>query len=114
MTIYKDDLQKVYQLIEKPENWTQKAYMRDANGHDIGGDSHSLLGSDHPEACSFCILGAGLKFGLKTEDMYDALVPVMWQKYKALCSPNEFNDDRTHAEVLELLRNAIERAPVRP
>ncbi len=33
--IYKDDLERVYALIEKPENWTQGYFARDARGAPI-------------------------------------------------------------------------------
>lgn len=41
---------KAYQLIEKPENWTQKVDARDISGLRVN--------PNRSEAISFCILGA--------------------------------------------------------
>lgn len=96
--IYKDDLQRVYALIERPEAWTQEVSARDANGAEIEVDSDA--------ACSFCIDGAFIKCGLDN-----------FASEAALGLPQhhtpEFNDSHTHSEVLALLRAAIDRAPVR-
>jgi hypothetical protein len=107
MTIYKDQLEAVYRLIEKPENWTQGAYARSANGAlDRHGDDEWV--AEDAAACQWCLLGAGIKCGIDVGDMYDKLFPLARE------APHEFNDNHTHAEVLALLKSAIDRAPERP
>jgi hypothetical protein len=109
MTIYKDQLEAVYKLIEKPENWTQGAYARRADGTAILGDSYVCV--THTEAHSRCIFGAGMACDIGTYSMSAALHGLSGQPNLA-----SWNDapERTHAEVLALLKSAIERAPVRP
>lgn len=113
--IYKDQLEAVYRLIEKPENWTQEYYARDAAGEPIctddgeANDEPSVAKSD--AAACWCIWGAAYKCGI-TEQLDGEFVRALG--FKSVCDPNEFNDSHTHGEVLELLKSAIERAPVRP
>lgn len=115
MTIYRDDLERVYALIEAPERWCQNTDARDAEGDAVGDTS--------ARAVSWCLLGAFHKIG----------IPDNWRAHTELLMPDldidadleranrdgtaagvsYFNDTHTHAEVLALLRQAIERAPVR-
>lgn len=90
--IYRDDLERVYKLLERPEAWCKGVYTQregDSLRHCLSGAyMHSCEGRDlFAFAASLGLAGAAC----------------VW------------NDapERTHAEVLELLRRAIERAPVR-
>jgi hypothetical protein len=112
MTIYRDDLERVYALIEKPEAWTQGAYARDAAGELIPREESGDAFADdefaplRDAAACFCLYGAGIRCGLQIYEFGNALgIDVVG-----------FNDapNRTHSEVLALLRSAIDRAPVRP
>ena len=97
MSIYRDQLEAVYRLIEDEKRWTQDASARDEQGN--------FVDSRHPNAVSWCLRGACWKaiadFDGCLTDQLD--VP----------SVINFNDSHTHAEVLALLTSAIERAPVR-
>lgn len=97
--IYKDQLEAVYRLIGKEDRWTTEDSAKDANGNAVNPLSD--------EACRWCLDGAFERCGLSSFD-----------SEKALGLPQHetpvFNDSHTHAEVLELLTTAIERAPVRP
>lgn len=106
MTIYRDDIQKVYDLLEKPERWTRGCEARDANGNATWAQS--------PAAVSWCLMGAKIKlFGWGYDCGFAASQLI---EEVGVSGVTEFNDapGRKHAEVLELLRSAIERAPVRP
>jgi hypothetical protein len=115
--IYRDQLEAVYRLIEKPENWTQKAYARDEKGEgiddeydiDCGESLSEIEQAAHPAARCWCLFGAAYKCGV-THDI--ELGAALGFKIPYLLS--EFNDTHTHAEVLALLKSAIDRAPVRP
>ena len=104
MTIYKDQLEAVYRLIEKPENWLQGDFAKNQFGE--------IVASDSNEACQWCLLGA-FEHVLKADEIGDA--------YSFFPDENGFtgsfmvfNDTHTHAEVLALLKSAIDRAPERP
>lgn len=101
MTIYRDQLEAVYKLIEKPEAWTQNVYARNAVG-----DSVEIVSN---MAVCWCLRGAVLKI---TSGMFDCSLCELFDIGSVL----DFNDapDRKHAEVLELLKSAIDRAKVRP
>jgi hypothetical protein len=109
VTIYKDDLMRVRQLIEKPENWTQKAYARDANGRplDPEGEGDDIKYAKDEKATCWCLNGAGFKCGIDENALRDAL------GFDGDFS-HDWNDTHTHAEVLSLLDSAIERAQERP
>ncbi len=115
MTIYRDQLEAVYKLIEKPENWTQGHYALDAAGQPILNDDGDEIESENvalnDNAACWCIWGAAYKCGITRRDD-DDFVAVLG--FTDVCQPNDFNDSHTHAEVLALLQSAIERAPVRP
>lgn len=99
MTIYRDQLEAVYRLIEKPENWTQNTYARDAFNEPIA--------ISHEDAVCWCLRGAVLKVTPEPDVSLCELFGVN--------SVLDFNDHprRTHSEVLALLQQAIDRAPVR-
>lgn len=98
MTIYRDDLERVYALIEDPERWAKGFYAYNAQGAEC--DEHSA------SAVKWCLDGAFNKCGL--DSVYSE------QVLHLQCGQTPtFNDTHTHAEVLALLRAAIERAPVR-
>lgn len=106
--IYRDQLEAVYRLIEKPENW-RKDWFYTRN--------------DEGEECAWCLEGAVCRVLAVSPTSGEGLA-VRRELDRALALPGGegssgdysagFNDTHTHAEVLELLRNAIERAPVRP
>jgi len=99
-TIYRDDLERVYALIEKPERWTQGASARRAN------DSITDASSD--DACKWCVEGAFERVMQAPEQLYFGNLMALLGT-----TPHTFNDSHTHAEVLQLLKDAIARAPVR-
>lgn len=97
MTIYRKDLERVLALIERPEAWCQNEAACDANGE------YESPKSD--KAVKWCIDGAFIRCGLDfTRSEFVLGLPRN--------GTPEFNDTHTHAEVLALLRAAIERAPV--
>ncbi len=101
--IYKDDLERVYALIEDPKRWTTGVFARNADGEETAPLDES--------ASCWCLYGAAGKSGLRSSQFF-AAVKKDNMDYRSDLS--EFNDNRDHAEVLDLLRKAIERAPVRP
>lgn len=119
MTIYKDDLERVYALIEDEQRWTQGAYAKDAAGEPFYDEDGYIIEDESTalrnDAACWCLWGAAYKCGIVTthESPRDRQF-VEALGFKWLTDPNDFNDSHTHAEVLDLLRNAIERAPVRP
>lgn len=121
MTIYRDDLERVYALIERPEAWTQSANARDADGLsiiDVGADYDAIKAAQHPDACQWCLIGAFARFGLATDWRVptEVLLPEldMAEIEDKGGGIARFNDTHTHPEVLALLKAAIERAPARP
>jgi len=117
MTIYRDQLEAVYALIEKPESWCQKAYSMDAKKQALGSPvSDSDDDAKHPDACSWCLAGAAIKCGVIRRDTHDggalsfAGLLDIGDHSGAIA---EFNDSHTHPEVLAILKSAIERAPTR-
>ncbi len=119
--IYRDDLERVYKLIEKPENWTQGAAARDKNG-DVVRSPMAVLAEEaqSPDACQWCVIGAFAKLGLAkdweipTEILMPEIAIGPIKHGYELGGVGVFNDTHTHAEVLQLLKDAIDRAPVRP
>jgi hypothetical protein len=108
--IYRDQLEKVYALIEKPENWTQGVYARDAVGEPVRNEDDDEQVALRDTAACWCIWGAAYKCGLTRRDDPDFVGAL---GFVQINDPNDFNDSHTHAEVLALLQSAIERAPVR-
>ncbi len=116
MNIYKDQLEAVYRLIEKPETWTTGYYARNEHNEpideDYNGDECILTDirqAQHGDACKWCLYGAAYKCGINTD--YDYAFAL------GLPDPADvttFNDRKTHHEVIALLKSAIDRAPVRP
>jgi hypothetical protein len=114
VTIYKDQLEAVYKLIEKPENWTQEYYARDSAGQPVcdedGDEIESECSALSAAATCWCIWGAAYKCGIIKRNDSDFVAAL---GFTDSCEPHTFNDSHTHAEVLALLKSAIERAPVR-
>jgi hypothetical protein len=94
--IYKDDLQRVYALIEDEKRWTQDVYARDKHDNPVDVFNRDL-------AVCWCLEGAFLHLGIRGNIDKELCVNVP-----------SFNDSHTHSEVLALLKSAIERATVRP
>lgn len=117
MTIYRDQLEAVYRLIEDPKRWTQEAFAKNAagedinDGYDVNDEGEPLTDEEcatHPDAQCWCLFGAAYKCGIYHNQWLEiALSPT--DKLDVA----RFNDSHTHAEVLALLTTAIERAPVR-
>jgi hypothetical protein len=107
MTIYKDQLEAVYKLIEKPENWTKGWFARTERGEEVAPrDKH---------ATCWCVEGALCKVldvSTLDSDGLDARQELEC-KYNLDASFNDSND-ATHAEILTRLQEAIKHAPVRP
>jgi hypothetical protein len=104
MTIYKDQLEAVYRLIEKPEKWCAKK------------------GFQHEGA--YCLVGAfrmsvrGSAFMTRADDM-EEILNADDEFARALGFFNRvnaftFNDESSHEDVLARLQFAIDRAPERP
>lgn len=101
-----DILRKARKLIEKPEQWTQKAFARTADGAPC--DEHATV------AVSFCVVGA-LRRAIGQQHQYGE----QWDKYIAarefvhaavmVGQFSEWNDkpSRTHPEVLAAFDKAI-------
>jgi len=115
--IYRDQLEAVYALLEDPRRWTQEFFARTAYGDGIDDDfdcneeGESLSDDEqacHHEAVCWCLYGAAYKCGIYNDGAY-ARALGMNEGHEVA----NFNDSHTHAEVLSLLRSAIERAPVR-
>lgn len=100
MTIYRDDLERVYALIERPEAWTQQTEARNADGCPVS--------ASDPDARQWCLVGAALHVGINRVEFYE-MIDALGTRL-----PMEFNDNQSHSEVLALLKSTIERAPVRP
>lgn len=98
MTIYKDQLQAVRAVIEKPENWTQGMAARIADG--------TPTYSADPRATCWCLVGAAFKCDIDGIEFCLPLIELVGDNLAT------FNDTHTHSEVLALLDSAIERAPV--
>lgn len=107
MTIYKDQLEAAYSLLEDGSKWRK--------------------GSLDDGECKYCVGGAVLHVCGVNAWETDNRAPAeefaelahfpkdasLGQRRYALYNWNDA-PERTHAEVLELLRSAIDRAPVRP
>jgi hypothetical protein len=105
MTIYKDQFEAVYQLIEKPERWTKGWFARTEAGEKVA--------PRDPRAVCWCVEGALCKI-LNLPTITTAGVDARNELECAYDLDATYNDNRTHADVLALLKRAIERAPVRP
>lgn len=101
--IFKDQLQAVYRLIERPEAWTQNAFARNARG--------GIVDEFDSTAVCWCMVGAFSKvIAIRAVPQFRWLLGM-----SPNCAISEFNDapNRQHSEVLSLLNAAIERAPSR-
>lgn len=99
-----DVLVKARALIEKPENWTTGAYVRNAGGSELD----TLL---HEDAARYCASGAitralyeGGDFDIEYED---SVCDIVARAMEGDSIP-AFNDSHTHAEVLAAFDKAIE------
>jgi len=94
----KQVLIKARELISKPENWTQRATARSADGRRV-----SALST---EAVCYCAMGAMVKVApLYLGSRLDFLLSAAVQESAA-----HYNDTHTHAEVLAMFDKAIELA----
>lgn len=90
-------LEDARKLIEKPEAWTKGASSRNENG--------KSLNALDPEGICFCSYGALVR----ANGGYNPFQPGYAELFKAVgMSPIEFNDSRTHTEVLAAFDRAIE------
>jgi tRNA(Arg) A34 adenosine deaminase TadA len=110
--IYKDDLQRVYAVIEREQNWMKITYNDaewDANDCDLLVKAPSC----------FCLAGAFLHVRFPDDHGYVFKMSRELDEFASSFGMDtnelfEFNDSHAHAEVLALLKSAIDRAPVRP
>lgn len=100
-------LEKARELIATPEKWTQGALGRYEDGKIIGSARSVLLASTQGNVRCLCMLGACLVaegnpigVALGSRELEDAL---------EIDAMDEFNDSHSHAEVLALFDNAIEK-----
>lgn len=77
-------------LIADPKNWTQRTYARNEKGY----------GCQIKDGVSFCVIGALWKVGASGEDFLRLRDVVRKLNYEAA---SDYNDNNTHAKVLELL-----------
>lgn len=99
MSVFKV-LQDAREVIADENRWTQNAWARDADGHDI--NEHK------PEATCFCLLGAlSVAAGAWDSPIYRDAEKVL--EKIGVERPSTWNDayGRTHAEVIDLLDRAI-------
>lgn len=89
---------KAYELLDKPEKWTQNAFGKLPNG--------IATGSKDPEACSWCLSGALIK----CYDIYEDSSLYQRQRDKVISKLGihilRWNDTpgRTYEEVIALLK----------
>jgi hypothetical protein len=105
VTIYRDDLERVYKLIERPESWLRRKFNntdRDPTCFCVAGAYLYVVGVQPQATDSACSSLPLFAMALG----FDGPIPVL--------DLFQFNDTRTHADVLALLRDAITLAPVRP
>lgn len=91
-------LRRARASISLPEKWTQGVEARNARGVEVNAESRS--------AVCWCAVGAlrAANGGEFHVDAYDALVDATGCEF-----PSQFNDKRTHAEVLVAFDRAIAR-----
>ncbi len=89
---------KLYELFNKPENWTQGVLARDKDGKMV--ECHS------DTAYSFCLNGGILKcYGYDTQRvMVSDIFAFVSDSINESISKWNDNPSRTHAEVLSLVR----------
>ena len=106
MNSVKETLIAARKLIEKPENWAQGAYARDAKGVDLS----SKGAKKGNEAVSFCMYGALMRvngpFELRAAELLRDAADVLFNARAITWT----NDQHSHEEVLRWIDTAIERA----
>jgi hypothetical protein len=100
-----ETLKKAAALIENPDAWTQGVVARDADNAPTQPDS--------TDACRWCLIGAVVKAADGNIPALRAAVTCLHSAMKQKTALKRarignFNDSHTHAEVLELLREAAE------
>ena len=96
-------------VIENPENWTKEVY---AKANKEGGSNDHLLGHEEGATC-WCSVGA-LQRVMNSELVW-SLERRLGEAARALTQDNfetavHYNDNRTHAEVMQMFDRAIEMA----
>lgn len=86
-------LSRAKELISKPENWTRAAFARDKDGTSVSWSS--------PDAVCFCSVGAVRR--VAKEEGSEAETPLRL----VMKSIVDYNDYRTHPEVLAAFDSAI-------
>lgn len=100
-------LEKIRALIEDPSTWTQDAWARNACGREVDFDS--------PKAVSFCLIGAIRRVTAEDKTEGDYFLEYLTaaldiRGYRAADSYSRlqvFNDTTTHADVIEVLDEAL-------
>lgn len=100
MTV-KEVLVGMRQLLDKPENWTQRAFARDHR--EVGVSAWSLF------ACKFCLMGASFKVANSLPRAHATTLYLANLVEDAIADWQD-NPARTHAEILQLLDKAIANA----
>jgi hypothetical protein len=100
MTEIVEVLKKARGLISDPKHWTQGTFAKDAYGREVD--------PEDDQAICFCAIGAiHAAAGGMNEDCGRAIWDLRIRTPER--SVSEFNDHRSHAEVLELFDDAIAR-----
>ena len=90
---------KAYQLLEKPDSWTQVFFARDKNGEDVDLDS--------PQACKWCLMGA-INRCYKYCETREKVTTQIFEYFnsKGIFSVTKWNDapERKHEEVVGVLK----------
>jgi len=97
-------LREMRKLIEKPENWCQGEYARDANGNRV----HDGSGA----ATRWCALGSYWKVRYSHPEFETTPLNLLAKAatQRGVQGVADFNDSHTHEEVLALFDEAIAEA----
>jgi len=92
---------KVQELLKHPKSWTQTCLARDAFGRIVGPRSF--------EAKQWCLIGAVLRCYMNESEMsrderWDEIDLAVYQKHHMKAAAWNDASDRTHAEVLALVK----------
>lgn len=110
MTIIKDTLQDIHDLLEEEENWCKGNFAVD--------ESNKIVPVDNTNACRWCILGALMRTAVRrnlNKDTTNAVtqmlnVAVHNATGSSKLSVVGFNDKATHPQLVEMLAWAARTA----
>lgn len=105
ITTMRQALEAVREKIKDPKHWTQHTNAKNA--------ADQLVPAQSPFACKFCLSGAAMSIEKDSNlHWYDPIYELQKFIPKNFATVAAFNDNRTHAEVMELLDRAIAARPV--